>query len=121
MKRESLYRSNAVLAALLVALYLAWWWFAGAPDAALPLTALVVACGSLLLLLPFLWTGSRFATSLAGFIVPFHFAFAVMELVANPSVRGWVAAQAFLALLMFVLVMASLRQIRPQDARRPAA
>ena len=111
MRRETLFRFNAVLALLLVALYLAWWWFAGAPMAPLPLTTVIVACGSLLLLAPFLATGSRFATSLAGFIVPFHFAFAVMELIANPEVRLWVALQTFLALAMFTFVMASLRQV----------
>lgn len=110
-------RLNAMLAALLVLFYVAWWLSGGASTKPLPLTALLAATVPLLLLLPALWAGRRFGTTLAGFILPFHFAYAVMELIANPAVRGWVALQTFLSLLLMIGTMANLRQVRaPQDA-----
>lgn len=110
-------RLNAVLAAALLLFYVAWWLNAGKPLEMLSLTALAVAVVPLLLLAPALWAANRFGTTLAGFILPFHFAYAVMELIANPAVRGWVALQTFLSLLLLVGTMASLRQVRvPQDA-----
>src|SRR5690606_24876422 len=80
--REWLAHANAVLSLALVALYLAWWLASGGPLQILPLAALLAAVLPLLLLAPSLWQGRRFGGTLAGFILPFHFAFAVMELVA---------------------------------------
>ena len=110
MKRP-LFRINALLATLLTGFYLAWWWYLGAPPGKLPLAALTAATLPLVLLLPALWSGNRFGMSLAGFIVPFHFAYAVMELVANPPARAWIAVQTFLSLVLFTCVMAGLRQV----------
>ena len=103
---------NAALTGTLAMLYVGWWMATGAPGDALSMTALLVAIVPLVLLAPLLWQGRRFATALAGLILPFHFAFAVMELVANPEVRPWVALQTFIAFVLFATVMASLRQVR---------
>ncbi|HEX6929730.1 MAG TPA: DUF2069 domain-containing protein [Gammaproteobacteria bacterium] len=119
LKREWLARTNAVLAILLALLYVAWWLSAGMPVKALPLAAILAAVVPLLLLVPSLWKARRFGGTLAGFILPFHFAFAVMELVANADARAWVAVQTFLSLLLMTGVMATLRQVRPQ--REPAS
>lgn len=117
MKTGLLQRLNALLALLLVMFYFTWWMRYGASLQPLPLAALLAATLPLLLLAPALWTGARFGTTLAGFVLPFHFAYAVMELVANPSARPWIATQTFLSLLLMILVMASLRQIRaPQES-----
>jgi len=112
--REWLAHANAVLSLALVALYLAWWLASGGPLQILPLAALLAAVLPLLLLAPSLWQGRRFGGTLAGFILPFHFAFAVMELVANAEARAWVAGQCFLSLLLMTGIMANLRQIRTQ-------
>lgn len=114
MKREWLARANTALAILLVVFYLTWWLNAGMPMRALPLSALLAAVVPLVLLMPALWNARRFGSSLAGFILPFHFAFAVMELVANPDARAWVAVLTFLSLLLMTGVMATLRQVQPQ-------
>lgn len=113
MNESIMLKLNAALAIALNGLYLAWWLAMGAPAAALPLTALLLAIVPLALLVPFLWRGRRFAIALAGLILPFHFAFAVMELVANPDARGWVALQTFLTFVLFATVMTTLRQVRP--------
>lgn len=105
-------RLNACAALLLALLYVAWWIRAGAAFTPLHVTLLLLAAAPLFALAPALWHGQRFGTALAGVVVPFHFAWAVMELVANPAVRGWVAAQSFLALLLFVGSMSTLRQAR---------
>jgi len=110
----TLLRINVALAAMLLLFYVVWWWSFGAPLGMLPVTALLAAVVPLALLLPALWHGNRFGTSLAGFIVPFHFAYAVMELVANPAARAWIAVQTFLSLLLLITVMASLRQVSVQ-------
>lgn len=112
MNERMLCRINAGLALGLSVFYLAWWLADGAPVEALNITLLVVAIVPLLMVLPGLWRGRRFQTALAGLIVPFHFAYATMELIANPEVRGWVAIQTFLTFLLFAGVMAALRQIR---------
>jgi len=112
MNGNFLPRLNAALALALCVLYCAWWLAAGAPMQALPVAALLLAILPLAALAPFLWRGQRFSVALAGLILPFHFAFAVMELIANPEVRLWVAVQTFLTFLLFALVMASLRQVR---------
>ncbi len=115
MNARHLPRINASLAVALALFYLAWWWTSGASLMALPLTALLAASLPLLLLAPALYAANRFGTTLAGLILPFHFAYAVMELIANPPVRAWVAVQTFVALLLLIGVMASLRQVRTQD------
>lgn len=111
MNPARLPRLNALLAVVLALFYLAWWWHFGASTRPLALTVVALAVVPLLLLAPWLWKANRFGTSLAGFILPFHFAFAVMELVANPGVRGWLAVQTFLSFVLLVGIMASLRQV----------
>ncbi|MDX1442240.1 MAG: DUF2069 domain-containing protein [Gammaproteobacteria bacterium] len=100
-------RMNAVAAALMVLLYVAWWIDAEMPR--LGLVMLGAAVLPLLLTLPALWQARRIGTTVAGFVVAFHLAYAMMELFANPEVRGWVAAQTFLALLLFTGTMVVLR------------
>lgn len=112
MNDSPLLHVNALLAATLTVFYAIWWYSLGAPLTAWPLAVFAVAAGSLVLLIPPLWRGRRFGTTLAGFIVPFHFAYGVMEMVANPAMRGWAALQAAMALVLFVTVMASLKQVR---------
>lgn len=107
-------RINAMAAAMLVILYIAWWLAAGR-DPGLGLTMLVVGGLPLLLTLPALWKARRIGTTVAGFLVAFHLAYAMMELFANPEVRGWVAAQTFLALLLFVGSMIVLRSGSASD------
>lgn len=107
---RALGKGNAVLAGALVVLYCAWWLATGASNEMLSLVALAFAVLPLLALLPGLWREQRFATALAGLVVPFHFAFAVMELFADPAARAWVAVQSFFALVLFVGVMANLQQ-----------
>ena len=102
---------NAALTGVLILFYLSWWGSLGAPLGTLPLAVLAIAIVPLALLLPALWNGNRFGTTLAGLLIPFHFAYAVMELIANPAARGWIAVQTFLTLLLLITVMASLRQI----------
>lgn len=109
--KSRLFKANAVLAALLMAFYVSWWWTLGASFAGLPLAVLAAAILPLALSMPALWAGNRFGMSLAGFIIPFHFAYAVMELVANPEARAWIAVQTFLSLVLFTGVMAGLRQV----------
>ena len=106
---------NAALTGVLILFYLSWWGSLGAPLGALPLAVLATAIVPLALLLPALWTGNRFGTTLAGLLIPFHFAYAVMELIANPAARGWIAVQTFLSLLLLITVMASLRQVSSTD------
>lgn len=106
-------RINAAAAALLVILYVAWWLAAGMPR--LGLVMLGVGALPLLLTLPALWRARRIGTTIAGFLVAFHLAYAMMELFANPAVRGWVAAQSFLALVLFVGTMVVLRSGSARD------
>lgn len=103
-------RLNASLSIVLAVFYFAWWTSVGAPTTTLALSAVTLAAVPLLLLAPALLYGNRFGSTLAGFILPFHFAYAVMELVANPHARAWIAAQTFLSLLLLIGVMANLRQ-----------
>ena len=117
LEKIMLPRINAVAATLLVILYVAWWLAAGM-DMELGLTMLVVGGLPLLLTLPALWSGRRIGTTVAGFIVAFHLAYAMMELFANPAVRGWVAAQTFLSLVLFIGTMVVLRS---GSAGEPAA
>ncbi|HEX7030568.1 MAG TPA: DUF2069 domain-containing protein [Gammaproteobacteria bacterium] len=121
IERERLARMNAVLAIALAVFYIAWWLNAGMPVKALPLAALFAAVVPLLLLAPSLWNARRFGGTLAGFILPFHFAFAVMELVANTEARAWVAVLTFLSLLLMTGIMATLRQIRSAPQRDTAS
>lgn len=111
MTNRAMPKFSAVLAVALAILYAAWWWAEGAPTAPLNITMLVIAAVPMLLLAPGLWLANRFATTLAGLLIPFHFAYAVMELIANPAVRGWVAAQTFVTLLLFAAVLAVLRNV----------
>lgn len=111
MKNRVIPKLSAVLAVALALLYLAWWWADGSSTAPLNVTMLIIATVPLLLLVPGLWQANRFATTLAGLLIPFHFAYAVMELIANPAVRGWVAIQTFLTLLLFAAVLAVLRDV----------
>lgn len=108
-----LQKINVVLTGLLMLFYVSWWGSLGAPLGTLPLAVLAIAVIPLALLLPALWKGNRFGTTLAGFLVPFHFAYAVMELVANPVARSWIAVQTFLSLILLISVMAGLRQVTP--------
>lgn len=107
----NLQKINTALSGLLMLFYVSWWGSLGAPSGMLPLAVLAIAVVPLALLLPALWTGNRFGTTLAGLLIPFHFAYAVMELVANPAARGWIAVQTFLSLVLLITVMASLRQV----------
>lgn len=107
----ALQKINTALTATLMLFYVSWWGSFGAPLGVLPLAVLSIAVIPLALLLPAMWTGSRFGTTLAGLLIPFHFAYAVMELIANPAARGWIAVQTFLSLILLITVMASLRQI----------
>lgn len=116
-----LFKTNAVLAALLMALYVSWWWALGASLGGLPLAVLAAAILPVALLTPALWSGKRFGMSLAGFIIPLHFAYAVMELVANPEARAWIAVQTFLSLVLFAGVMAGLRQVSALPEQRDPA
>lgn len=106
-----LQKINTALTGLLMLFYISWWISFGAPLGTLPLAVLSIAVIPLALLLPALWTGNRFGTTLAGLFIPFHFAYAVMELIANPDARGWIAVQTFLSLILLITVMASLRQV----------
>lgn len=108
----ALAKTNALLTVALILFYLVWWWSFGAPLDTLPFAVLLIAVLPLALLLLPLWLGNRFATTLAGLLIPFHFAYAVMELIANPAARSWIAVQTFLSLVLLISVMASLRQIR---------
>ena len=105
-------RINAALALLLALFYVAWWMSLGAPTSTLAVSVLLLATGPWLIVLRALWRANRFGTTLAGFLVMLHFAYAVMELVANPAARGWIAIQTFLSLLLLTSVMASLKQVR---------
>lgn len=108
---SKLQKINTAFSGLLILFYVSWWGSFGAPSGMLPLAVLSVAVVPLALLLPALWAGKRFGTTLAGLITPFHFAYAVMELIANPAARGWIAVQTFLSLVLLITVMASLRQV----------
>ena len=109
---------NALSAALLVILYIAWWIAAGM-EKGLGLTILVAGGLPLLLTLPALWSGRRIGTTIAGFLVAFHLAYAMMELFANPAVRGWVATQTFLSLVLFVGTMVVLRSGSASEPGQP--
>lgn len=108
-------RINATAAGLLIVLYTAWW-LASGRDTDLGMTMLMVGAIPLALTLPSLWQARRIGTTIAGFLVAFHLAYAMMELFANPAIRGWVATQTFLALILFI---GSMTVLRSGSAREP--
>ena len=109
-------KMNAAFTVLLALFYLAWWLSLGASTSTLALAMLSLAIVPLLLLLPSVWQARRFGSTLAGFLMMLHFAYAVMELIANPAERGWIAVQTFLSLVLMTGIMASLKQVRIEQA-----
>lgn len=112
-----LHKSNALFCSALIFLYAAWWLHLGQPRDALSLTLLTAGILPLLPLIPGLWQGWRTPTVIAGFITPFYFAHAVMELFANPDVRAWVAVETFFTAVLFAGSIAALKAQPLNSAR----
>lgn len=116
MNPKTLHRFNAIIATLLAALYATWWFSSESRDTDVVQVFSVIAVFPNALLVAWLWRGNRTATTLAGFLAPFYFAHASMELFANPAVRGWVAIETFLSASLFLGAMLALRGGAPQQA-----
>lgn len=118
---QGLHRFNAVMAAMLATLYAAWWFSSESRDTDVVQLFSIIAVIPNALLVPWLWRGNRTATTIAGFVAPFFFAHAAMELFANPAVRGWVAVATFLSVSLFLGTMLALRggaPVQHQDVDR---
>ena len=109
MNSIALARINSVLAAGMVLLFALWWMNSKSIDTDTVRTFSLIAIIPNLLLIPGLWLGNRTATTIAGFIAPFYFAHAVMELWANPAVQGWVLVETLLSAALFMGAMIYLR------------
>lgn len=117
MKPNTLHRFNAVMAAMLALLYAAWWFASESRDTDVVQLFSLIAIVPNGVLVAWLWRGNRTATTIAGFLAPFYFAHAAMELFANPAVRGWVTVATFLSVSLFLGAMLALRGGAP--ARSP--
>ena len=115
MNPQILHRFNALVATLLATLYAAWWFSSESRDTDVVQVFSVIAVFPNALLVAWLWRGNRTATTIAGFLAPFYFAHAAMELFANPAVRGWVAIETFLSASLFLGAMLALRGGAPQQ------
>ncbi|MDX1455228.1 MAG: DUF2069 domain-containing protein [Gammaproteobacteria bacterium] len=115
MNSIALARINSVLAAGLALLFASWWFASTSTEPDVVRTFSLIGIIPNLLLVPGLWLGNRTATTIAGFIAPFYFAHAVMELWANPAVRGWVLVETLLSAALFMGAMIYLRGGAPQQ------
>lgn len=107
--------------AMLLALVATWCLQDGFSIMGLTLALLLGA--PLWLALPGLHRGTRRAYAWSSLALAFYLALALMETVANPSVRLWAALALFLILVIFMLLIAYLRLARagPEGIRDPAS